>query len=215
LIGCGGGDGGGGDTPVQGPYVGNWYQASSDTYLEIKTDNTAVVRGCSATGYKAVGSGLVVGDSLSLDSTTFTLTRTGDTLTLLTPNNQSVIFTSADAIPSVCQGNFIEITSVSPTTATANVPTSFTVGFDYQLATKDNGIINLGFNISGPDAFTLTASTLTVTRGAGSGSLTASASPVEYPSPGGFAAYVSLSEDPHPPAWTPLSSDTRPVAVTQ
>jgi hypothetical protein len=216
LVGCGGGGGGGGgDTPVQASYVGNWYQASSDSYLEIKTDNTAVVRGCSATGYKAVGSGLVVGDSLSLDSTTFTLTRTGDTLTLLTPNNQSVIFTSADAIPSVCQGNFIEITSVSPTTATANVPTSFTVGFDYQLATKDNGIINLGFNISGPDAFTLTASTLTVTRGAGSGSLTASASPVEYPSPGGFAAYVSLSEDPHPPAWTPLSSDTRPVAVTQ
>jgi len=215
LVGCGGGGGGGGgDTPVQASYVGNWYQASSDSYLEIKTDNTAVLRVCSATGYKAAGTGTIQGDTLSLSSTTLNLLRNGDTLTLVVPSAVKVEFTLAGAIPAACPNNFIEITSVNPTTGTANVPTSFTVNFDYQLTTKDNGIIYLGFNISGPDAFTLTSS-ITVTRGTRSDSLTASAAPVAYPSPGSFAAYLNLSEYPHPVEWTPLSSSTVPIVVVQ
>jgi hypothetical protein len=217
VMGCGGGggDGDGGDTPVQASYVGNWYHAPSDAYLEIKTDNTAVVRVCSATGYRAEGTGTIQGDTLTLFSTTVKLTRDGDTLTLVSPDDLKAEFTLANAIPAVCPNDFIEITSVNPTTGTANAPTSFTVSFDYQLSTKDNGIINLGFNISGPDAFTLTPSTLTVIRGAGSGSLTASVSPVEYPSPGSFAAFVMLSENPHPATWSPLKSDERFIVVMQ
>ena len=212
LMGCGS-DGGGGDAPVQASYVGNWYQASSDVYLEIQTDNTPVVRNCSANGYKAVGTGTIQGDSLTFFSTTLKLARDGDTLTLLAPDDVKVEFALAGAIPAVCPNDFIEITLVNPTTGTVNVPTSFTVGFDYQLATKNNGIINLGFVTSGPS--TLTSSTLTVTRGAGSGSLTASASPVEVPSPGSFAAFVILSEDPHPATWSPLKSDERSIVVMQ
>jgi hypothetical protein len=216
LMGCGsgGGGGGGGDTPVQASYVGNWYQAASDAYLEIKTDNTAVARVCSAAGYKAVVTGTIQGDSLTLSSTTVKLTRDGDTLTLLSPDDLKVEFTLANAIPAVCPNDFIEITSVNPATGTANVPTSFTVSFGYQLATKDNGIIYLGFNTSGPHAYSL-INTLTVIRGAGSGSLTASASPVAYPSPDSFGAYVNLSEDPHPVPWSPLKSDVEPIVVMQ
>jgi hypothetical protein len=214
VMGCGGGDGGGDDTPVQAPYVGNWYQASADVYLEIQTGNTAVLRTCSANGYKAVGTGTIQGDSLTLSSTTVKLTRDGDTLTILTPDDFKVEFALANAIPTVCPNDFIEITSVNPATGTANVPTSFTVSFDYQLATKDNGIIYLGFNTSGPHTYSL-INRLTVIRGAGSGSLTASASPAAYPSPDSFGAYVNLSEDPHPVPWSPLKSDVEPIVVMQ
>ncbi|MGB5080769.1 MAG: hypothetical protein WBO23_08500 [Burkholderiales bacterium] len=211
LMGCG--SGGGSDTPVQAPYAGNWYVASSDVYLEIKTDNTAVVRVCSATGYKAVVTGTIQGDSLTVFSTTFNLVRNGDTLTIVDPTGLKVDFAQANAIPAVCPNDFIEITSVNPTTGTVNVPTSFTVSFDYQLVSKDNGIINLGFITSPPSA--LTSSALTVTRGAGSGSLTAFASPVEVPSPGSFSAFVILSEDPHLATWSPLKSDVEPIVVVQ
>lgn len=214
-MGCGSG-GDSGDTPAQGPYVGNWHHASSDVYLEIQTDNTVVVRTCSANGYKAQGTGTIQGDSLTLSSTTFNLLRNGDALTLVDPDGLKVELALTGAIPAVCSNDFIEITSVNPTTGTANVLTLFTVNFDYRLATKDNGIIYLGFNIpSDPDAFALTSSTLAVTRGAGSSSLTASGLPVEYPSPGSFAAYVNLSENPHPDAWTPLSYRTVPIVVVQ
>jgi len=216
LMACGGGGGGGGgDTPAQASYVGNWYQASADLYLEVQTDNAVVLRTCSATGYKTAGTGTIQGDALTLSSTTFNLMRNGDTLTLVDPSAVKVEFTLAGAIPAVCPNNFIEITSVNPSTSAAGVPTSFTVNFDYQLATKDNGIINLGFNISDPDTFTLTPSTLTVIRGTGPGSLTASATPVEYPPPSTFAAFVILSEDPHPVPWVPLSSDTEVIPLVQ
>ena len=216
-MGCGSG-GDSGDTPAQGPYVGNWYQASSDFYLEAKTDNTAVVRACSATGYnKVVLTGTIQGDSLTFSSTTFNLPpttfnllRNGDTLTVVDPDGLKTELTLGGAIPTVCPNDFIDITSVSPTTAPPNVSTSFTVTFVYQLTTKDKGIIRLGF-ISG--LYTPTPSTLTVTRGAGSGSLTESATPVVHPSPGGFAAFVILSENPLPDPPSVLSSDVKPIGI--
>jgi len=219
VMGCSGGDSGGGDAPVQAPYVGNWYVAPADSYLEIKTDNTAVVRACSATGYnKILLTGTVQGDSLTLSSaafnlpaTTFSLLRNGDTLTVVDPDGLKTELTLAGAIPTVCPNDFIDITSVNPATGTAGVPTSFTVNFDYQLASKDNGIIHLGFAGSN----VLTSNPLKVTRGAGSASLTASVLPVKSPSPGSFAAYVFLSEDPLPDPWTVLSSDFEAIEVVQ
>jgi hypothetical protein len=109
----------------------------------------------------------------------------------------------------------IQVTSVSPPAAVPGAPTDFTVDFTYRLASVDNGIIYLGFNTSDPHSYIMSPSTLTVTRGSGSGSLTASASPVEYPPPDSFVAYVNLSENPHPSTWTPLSNDTAPIAVGQ
>lgn len=208
ITACGGG-GGPATTPVS--YVGNWYQAELDIYLVIEANHQATIRKCSSSGYKitAQGSGSTNGDALILPDGTTTMARNGDSLTV-----DGLNFALASAPPTVCSGNFVEITSLTPANAEAGTPSLFTINFVYQLATKSTGIIEIGFNTTAADTPELETVSLPVNQGSGSGSLQATVSPILYPAPDHFEVSTYLSETAHLDEWTPLGSDTKIIDVS-
>ncbi len=203
------------------PYEGNWYDASSDSYLEITSDGTVFTRKCTINdGYSATESHKITdNDTLFFNSYSYELSRTGDKLTLsgeIAGNNHIIELVLKSSIPSACINDTIEITSVSPASVVEGISTEFTVSFDYRLTSKDAGIVYLGFNTSDPDGFILTDNTFEITQAElGSGSLTATEIPVFYDSPDSFKAYINLSENPHPTSWTPLQSVFASITVTK
>lgn len=120
---------------------------------------------------------------------------------------------SATAFPSTAKQDTVKIISVTPTTAVAGDQTTFTVVIQYSLTSKDFGIIYLGFNIESPIKYHLADEQVNVTRGSSTVSITSNTIPVGYTAPYNFSAYVNLSEDPHPSAWTPLAIATQPISV--
>lgn len=203
--------GGGGPAPHPNSYEGSWYQAELDIYLVIDADHQAAVRKCSSTGYKTTdqGSGHISGDSLVFPDGTAPMSRNGDILAV-----DGLDFVLASAPPTVCSGNYVEITSVTPTSTEAGSPSLFTVNFDYQLTTQSKGIIELGFNTMAADTVELELASLPVNQGNGNGALQATISTIQYPDPDHFEVSVFLSETNHLDTWTPLGSDVKPIEVT-
>lgn len=203
LASCGGGGSSNDNDPTVEPsssYVGNWYNAAGDYYLVISADNTLSYRVCSSTGYRDLteargatlnGNAVMVGSE-----TVVHLQRTGNSLTYV--EIPAFLFVLHSTIPATCRGNFLEIVSVTPLVATAQTPTQFTVNFTYQLSTRDTASVKLGFNTSGPASHVFEPSTgsMAIHRGSGSGSLTATVTPVRYDTPNDFSARIQMVEDP-------------------
>jgi hypothetical protein len=120
---------------------------------------------------------------------------------------------SSDPAPSATDS--ISITSISPASAVTVTNTSFAVEVSYSLASKDSGLLMLGFNTNKVDSYSMISSqTYTVAKGSGTHIFTATATPVDWGSTGTFQAYVNLSENPHPVPWTPLASDTKTISAS-
>ncbi len=219
LASCGGGGSSNDNDPTVEPsssYVGNWYNAAADYYLVISADNTLSYRVCSSTGYRELteakgatlnGNAVMVGSE-----TVGHLQRTGNSLTYV--EIPAFLFVLHSTIPATCRGNFLEIVSVTPLAATAQTPTQFTVNFAYQLSTRDTASVKLGFNTSGPAShvFEPSMGSMTIHRGPGAGSLTATVTPVRYDSPNYFSALVLMAEDPSLTAPS-LASAQQPIHV--
>ena len=90
----------------------------------------------------------------------------------------------------------------------------FTINIDYRLASKDGGIIYVGFNTSSVNSYSL-ADSVEVPRATGSKTMSATVVPVDYPAPGDFRAFANLSEYPHPAQWAPLAGHSYRISVTQ
>lgn len=213
LAACGGGSGGSSGSA----YEGSWYNANLDNYTEIKSDQSFTLRVCSVNnGYRVYQTGTLNGDSFTIDTETFLLSRTGDILTVTNDNiGFNETYTLVSSIPAACENDAIEITSVTPDTVTEGEPTSFSVGFDYRLASKQNGIIYLGFNTDEPTKYILTDDRQAIDQTeTSSGTLSGVATPVIYAAPDSFGVYVNISEADHPkPEWFPLTSDQLNVTV--
>jgi hypothetical protein len=113
----------------------------------------------------------------------------------------------------------ISITSVSPASAVAGASTIFTVDVSYTLASKDSGVLKIGFNTGlehtglDVDKFYLDPQELIVAKGSGTHTFTSTAVPVDWGSAGSFQAHVNLSENPHPDTWSPLTSDSSTISI--
>jgi hypothetical protein len=119
---------------------------------------------------------------------------------------------SSDTSPAV---DSISITSISPASAVTGTNTPFAVDVSYSLVSKDSGLLSVGFNANEVNSFLIIASqTHTVAKGSGTHTFNTSASPVNWGSAGSFQAHVILSENPHPPTWSPLASASKSIAIT-
>ena len=121
---------------------------------------------------------------------------------------------AATAQSSQTQSDSIEILSVTPNAVAAGNPTTFTVTVKYTLATKDAGIVYLGFNTEYPATYHLATENVLVSKGTGTASITTTVTPVYYASPDAFAAYVNLSEHAHAEQWSPLADSVQNIDVT-
>jgi len=216
LLGCGGGDDSGNDSGTS--YVGFWRSTSAAHYVEVTKDNTAYIRECTVSnGYSIAYTGKVNGNDFSLLNFVYKLSLAQDVMTITTPStNYTREYARASSIPDVCTDDAIDVTFVSPTATTEGTSTNFIVNFDYRLASKNNGIVHLGFNVDRADLITLTNSTLEITSAeTGSGSLSATISPVFYAAPDSFQLYMFLSENPQADPWIPLSSEMVSINVTK
>jgi hypothetical protein len=107
----------------------------------------------------------------------------------------------------------VEITEVTPASAAIDANTTFTVTFRYTLSTSSSGIIDLGFFRDATNQL-LTGQNLIVTKGSGTGTLTATANPSQYTTGPEFAAGILLSQHPHDATWTPLARAKQHLPVT-
>ena len=210
---CGGG--GNNDT---GSFQGYWKHEVVDLYLEIRNDNSVGIRACSLNdGYVETDSGTIVDDELTIGSEVYNLALSSGSLIM--SNNSigvEIIFSREASIPGECTGDAIEITSVTPSSASEGVLATFTVNFDYRLASVENAIVDVGFNNMDPNIVRLTDNTWEInSTGLGSGWFVVEVTPVYYQEPDNFLVSVFLSENPHPTKWFPLSSSKSKIAVTQ
>lgn len=215
---CGGGGSSNPPETPEPPFAGNWYNATIDRYLSIRADNTATHLECSSQGYRKIPEGSVgtlEDTQLTFGTRTYLLQRDGDSLTMTGPDQNTVVLARHATVPSVCTGNYIEITAVTPDAAAEGSTTSFKVDFTYQLSSNSQGVIDIGFNtIATSNSYFMQAADFKVTRGQGTGTLTASIVPIVRDTGNAFSAYAALSDDPHPSTWSPLSSDSRAISVT-
>jgi len=104
----------------------------------------------------------------------------------------------------------IEIISVSPSMLLEDgIEYNFTVKIEYDLVTINSGMLMIGFNTEDIDEYImLSGATVIVDKGSGVHTFDITTIAKDWMSDGDFKVYVNLSENPHPPTWSPLASDT-------
>jgi hypothetical protein len=103
----------------------------------------------------------------------------------------------------------ITIVSVSPNSGLANGANyDFTVVVDYELMTKDQGELDIGFN-NGSDinSYIMLGVDQIVNQGSGQYMFNVFATAKDWGLAGDFGVFVYISEYPHGVQWTPLDSD--------
>lgn len=111
--------------------------------------------------------------------------------------------------------NSITITSVTPSTAQAGVPTDFVVKVTYTLATDSDGVLDIGFNTSGVNSYSMVnGASQVVVKGSGEHTFTVTDIPPVDWSPDKFVAFTTLAEYPKPSSWTPYATDEQVIEVT-
>ena len=105
--------------------------------------------------------------------------------------------------------DIIEIISISPSMLLVDgVEYNFNVEIEYDLVTVNSGMLMIGFNTEEIGFFTmLSEATEIVSKGSGVHTFDVTTIAKDWMSEGDFELYVNLSENPHPPSWTPLASD--------
>ena len=103
----------------------------------------------------------------------------------------------------------IEIISVSPSKELEDgVEYNFNVEIEYDLITVNSGILMIGFNTEDIDSYLmLSDASVVVDKGAGNHTFLVTVKAKDWMGDGDFIVYVNLSENPHPPTWSPLNSD--------
>lgn len=122
---------------------------------------------------------------------------------------------STPASSSVPSTDAITITSVTPSTAQAGVPTDFVVKVSYSLASDSDGVLDIGFNTSGVNSYSMVnGASQVVVKGSGSHTFTVTGiTPVDW-SPDKFAVLTTLAEYPKPNSWTPYATNEKVIEVT-
>lgn len=111
--------------------------------------------------------------------------------------------------------NSISVTSVTPSTAQAGVPTDFVVKVAYTLATDSDGVLDIGFNTSGVDSYNMVNGvSQVVVKGSGEHTFTVTDIPPVDWSPDKFAVLTTLAEYPKPSSWTPYATAEQVIEVT-
>jgi len=103
----------------------------------------------------------------------------------------------------------IEIISISPSMLLVDgVEYNFNVEIEYDLVTVNSGFLMIGFNTENIDEYDmLSEASVIVDKGSGVHTFDITTRAKDWMSEGDFEVYVNLSENPHPPTWTPLASD--------
>lgn len=94
------------------------------------------------------------------------------------------------------------------------VENEFTVEVEYNLASEEEGEINLGFNTERPNRFKMVDSFI-VRKGTGRATLKATIIPVDWGQRARFMVLVNLSKYPHDFSWNPITRDKQDVPVGQ
>ena len=199
-------------------FNGNWYLATSDTFVEISSDDTVFIRECTLNdGYRVSYTGTINGDTIFLnDGGELILRLESDTLFVTVVSTDEVLeLARMDSIPSLCQGDAIEITYVSPTSAIEGVLTTYIVNFDYRLSSSDSGEITLSFNTVDPNGFEVLDTLILPQAETSSGSLTADVVPILYSSPNSFELSVDLWRYPRSSFPTSIYTARYAITVTQ
>ena len=119
-----------------------------------------------------------------------------------------ILPTSAWASNGNANGDAISILSVTPTTATVGMETTYTATISYTLSSQSQGIIYLGFNTENANSYRLYAEQI-VSSGTGTVTLSATVIPSDWSAEGvPFAAFANLSPYPHEESWQPMADDS-------
>ena len=130
----------------------------------------------------------------------------------------SFLFLLLLLLPSVSGGvlakDRIKILSVTPDSVAVNSgETELVVEVEYELGSRDEGVINLGFNVEAPRAYVMGEEDNIVKKGRGRVTLTAKLKPSELRGKWSLYAYVNLSEHPHARVWKPLADAKKKIKV--
>ncbi|MBD0371722.1 MAG: hypothetical protein ICV60_12855 [Pyrinomonadaceae bacterium] len=87
-----------------------------------------------------------------------------------------------------------------------------TVEIEYELETKKEGIIYLGFNTDKPEQYVITES-VRVKKGKGRVTLKSKVKAVDWQGLAPFYAYANISEYPHPSPWKALDFVTAEIKI--
>jgi len=106
----------------------------------------------------------------------------------------------------------LTIVGINPASAVAGASTTFAVDVSYTLASKNSGMLMIGFNTTAVGSYSMLGSPQpTVVKGSGTYTFNVTATPVDWGSTGSFQAYVNLSENPHPATWVPLAGEVKAI----
>ncbi len=108
--------------------------------------------------------------------------------------------------------NGIRIVSIAPDTFQEGVSTEIAVTVDYELLSREEGIISLGSNAGRPTGYVIIGKA-SVKMGKGTTVLKAKLVPKKTNELPFGKIHVGLSEYPHPKRWSPLAVDSLTVAV--
>jgi hypothetical protein len=114
--------------------------------------------------------------------------------------------------PSQVYDDTIAIKSVSPENLVEGQETEITVNVAYELLSREEGQINLGFNAGRGNGYRIVGSTL-IKIGAGETVVRARIVPTRTGKLPFAKIFVNLSEYPHRPKWSPLAGDSHTVEV--
>ncbi|HEX2862157.1 MAG TPA: hypothetical protein VHN79_10980 [Lacunisphaera sp.] len=114
--------------------------------------------------------------------------------------------------PSVVYDDTVVITSVAPDTLVEGEETEVTVTVAYELFSREEGEINLGFNEGRGNGYRIVRQTL-IKQGTGEAVVRARIVPARTGKLPFAKIFVNLSEYPHRPKWSPLAGDSHTVEV--
>jgi hypothetical protein len=107
----------------------------------------------------------------------------------------------------------IKIINITPDSLILNGKKSeIAIEIAYELETKKEGIIYLGFNTDRPEGYSIKKE-MVVKKGKGSITLKVKVKPTDWRGQAPFYAYVNLSEHPHPRAWKPMVWETKEIKL--
>ena len=111
--------------------------------------------------------------------------------------------------------DFIHIISVTPDSGLIDgVDTNFTVVVEYNLISRDTGLLMIGFN-NGDEIgiyHMISNASHIVNKDSGKHTFNVNTLTKNWGTQGNFTVYVNISEYPHPNPWTPLDTDTYALA---
>jgi hypothetical protein len=106
--------------------------------------------------------------------------------------------------------DFIRIVSVTPNSNLVDgIEHQFTVTVEYNLSTREQGIIYIGFNTIRSNRYRLVSQNLIVNKGRGTHTFNVTAIPKNWFPNDKFEIYANLSPYPHGSSWNPLVFNIR------